>query len=155
MRIHPTVHAGGFRQKTKRTIHIPPAGTQQHRREGPPPPKTRPLDIQRLLRTRLVLPLPQAHRTTQREMPMVPGRKCKPTTYNDGMQRHATPYCSLNERTHIQGAGIRGLEPTQAYRGTHAQQSRTARNHLEGHSRTTGRIKTAPDSMQFSLLSHT
>jgi len=83
-----------------------PAGTQQHRREGPPAPKTLPLDIQHPLRTRLVPLLPQVHRTIQRAMPMVPGRKRKPITYDHGMQRHATLHRSPNERTHIQGAGI-------------------------------------------------
>jgi len=70
--VHATVHPGGFRQKTKPPTHLPTSGTKQYRREGPPPPKTLPLDIQRSPGTWLVPPIPQTHRATQREVPMVP-----------------------------------------------------------------------------------
>jgi len=71
-RVHPTVQPGGFRQKTKTPTHLPTSGTKQYRHEGPPPPKTLPLDIQHSLGTWLVPPIPQVHGAAQREVPVVP-----------------------------------------------------------------------------------
>jgi len=55
--IHSTVYPRGFRQKTELTAYLPTSGTKQYRCEGPPPPKTLPVDIQHLLGTWLVPPI--------------------------------------------------------------------------------------------------
>jgi len=70
--VHPTVHSGGFRQKTKTPTHLPTLGTNQYRCKGPSPLKTLSLDIQCSLGTWLVPPIPQAYRAAQWEVPVVP-----------------------------------------------------------------------------------
>jgi len=74
-------------------------------------------------------------------MPLVLVGRRKSTRHDHGVQRYATPHRSPNERTHIQRAGIRGLEPAQAYRDTHTQQGRTASYDPGGHPVTIGRTK--------------
>jgi len=146
---YPATHTGGLRQETKPTPHLPTTGSKKHRHEEPPPPQTLSLDLQHPPRIRLVPSLPQAPRPPQWKIPLVSVRRCKSTTHDHGVQRHATPHRSPNERTHIQRAGIRGLEPAQAYRDTHTQQGRTASYHPGGHQVTIGRTSCEYSSCNF------
>jgi len=82
---HPAIHTRGLRPETKPTPHLPTTGTKQHRREGPPPPQTLPLDLQYPPRTWMVPPLPEAPRPPQRKMPLVSIGRRKSTTYDHGM----------------------------------------------------------------------